>query len=582
MARFTPPRDPGAPLDHPNPAIAVIGWLFRSQWRTLLMSTVVSFVFLGCQQFVPYVVGRAVDEGLVAGDRAALYWWSGALLVCIGIATATGVASFVYMMYTGMDTDFRVQRRLVDTVIAVGSRLKSRTDAGELVAISAADARSLSMLSMLLGRLVSSFLAFLLALIILATLSWWFVLAVGVGVPVMFACLRPLFLKLESRGGDLRGRIGEQTAISTDAVAGLRVLRGIGGEAHFNARYRAASQASRDAGVRVGRTAAGLEFARLALPGALLALVLWMGAHLTLNGVITSGEFVALFGYLIALTRPLGYSIQSLYALTRAIVASGRFQKLQAEHPEPQVPSAQAWPADATLHDPASGVALEPGLMTGIVTGDGLGAAELLDRLGGYGDPAEPARIGAIPLDAFDTAQVRRRVHLLEARAQLFSGPLRDQLDVDGRRTDADIMRALHTASAVDIVGVDPSLIESDDVPDSGYDLDLVVGERGRNFSGGERQRLILARALLADPEILVLDDPASACDAQIEARIAERLARHRNGRTTAVLTNSPQLLAVCDRVQFLSGQHTPSAEVSTGTHAELLQHTAYREAVSR
>jgi ABC-type multidrug transport system fused ATPase/permease subunit len=433
---------------------------------------------------------------------------------------------------------------------------------------------------MMFGRLVSSLLAFILALVILATMSWWFVLAVGVGVPAMFACLRPLFLRLESRGRELRQRIGEQTGISTDAVAGLRVLRGIGGEAHFIGRFRTASQASRAAGVRVGRTGAGLEFARLALPGTLLVLILWMGAHLTLNGTITAGEFVALFGYVIALTRPLSYSIQSVHALTRAIVASGRFQKFQAEHPEPATGTEPPWPVGEALHDPVTGVRLEPGLITGIATGGGLGATELLDRLGGYGEPAEPARIGSTPLDAFAISTVRTRVHLLEARAQLFNGRLRDQLDVDGARSDADIMRALHTASAVDIVGVDPSLIESDEVPGSGYDLDIIAGERGRNFSGGERQRLILARALLVDPEILILDDPASACDAQTEARIAERLARHRQGRTTAILTNSPQLLAVCDRVQFIAGRDYE--EIGSGTHAELLLHDAYREAVSR
>ncbi|KPC70081.1 hypothetical protein ADL26_18005, partial [Thermoactinomyces vulgaris] len=113
--------------------------------------------------------------------------------------------------------------------------------------------------------------------------------------------------------------------------------------------YKTASQASRRAGVRVRRTAAGLEFARLALPGTLLVLVLWMGAEMTLNGTITAGEFVALFGYLVALTRPLGYTIQGVDALTRAIVASGRFQKLQAEHPEPEPEDETPWPAGEAL-----------------------------------------------------------------------------------------------------------------------------------------------------------------------------------------------------------------------------------------
>ncbi|THV42186.1 ABC transporter transmembrane domain-containing protein [Glycomyces buryatensis] len=578
MARFTPPRDPGGPLDNPRPAIAVLGWLLGSQWRRLVGSTLVSFTFLGCQQVIPFFVGRAIDDGLIPGDRPALYGWALALAVCIGIATATGVGSFIYMVNTGMDTDFRVQRRLVDTVVATGSRLQGRADAGELVSISAADARAFSMLSMMTGRLVSSVLAFVLALAILASQSWWFALAAGIGVPAMFACLRPLFLRLESRGGRLRGRIGVQTGISTDAVAGLRVLRGIGGEAHFLDRYRDASQETRRAGVRVGGTVAVLEFARLALPGALLVVILWMGARFTLAGTITAGEFVALFGYLIALTRPVQYSIQCLDALTKAIVASGRFHKFQTETaagPD-EVTDEPPWPAGRALSDPATGLTVEPGRLTGIATAEGLGAAELLDRLAGFGEPDEPARVGEVPLGAFTTATVRSRIHLMEARAQLFSGPLREQLDVDGDRTDADIMRAIHAASAVDIVGVDPALLESDTVPTEGFDLDAIVGERGRNFSGGERQRLILARALLTDAEILLLDDPASACDAQTEARIAARLARYRQGRTTVIATNSPQLLAVCDRVAFLSG------DLATGTHADLLDRDDYREAVTR
>jgi ABC-type multidrug transport system fused ATPase/permease subunit len=558
-----------------DPAVAVLGWLLRAQWRLLLGATAVNFAFLGCQQLIPYVVGRAVDDGLVADDRAALYSWSGALAALIGIATLTGVLSFLFMLFSYLETNFRVQRRLVDTVVEIGAPLKRRVEAGELVAISTADSHAFSGLSMLAGRLVSSVLAFALALFILGSQSWWFVLAVGLGLPAMFVVLRPIFLRLESRGSAVRQRIAEQTGISTDAVAGLRVLQGVGGEDHFIARYRSASRATRDAGIRVGRTTAVLEFARIALPGVLLAAVLWLGARMALNGVITAGQFVALFGYLIVLTRPLGYAIQGVDALTRAVVAAKRLKGLEDRRPTERR-DAEVPPAGAVLEDPSTGVTAEPGRITAVVLAEESDKDDLLDRLGGYGEHDRPALLGGRPITEWDTVAVRDRVHLLEARAQLFSGPLREQLDVDGRRTDADIMRALHTASAVDIVGVDPSLLDSDDVPTERYDLDITVGERGRNFSGGERQRLILARALLADPDILVLDDPASACDAQTEGRIAERLARHRRGRTTVVVTNAPQLLAACDRVLFVS------SDLAEGTHAELLDDADYRKAVSR
>jgi ABC-type multidrug transport system fused ATPase/permease subunit len=113
-------------------------------------------------------------------------------------------------------------------------------------------------------------------------------------------------------------------------------------------------------------------------------------------------------------------------------------------------------------------------------------------------------------------------------------------------------------------------------VPDG---LDGLVEERGRSYSGGQRQRLALARALLTEAEVLVLVEPTSAVDAHTEARIAQRLAAAREGRTTVVTTASPLLLGVADEVALMeSGRVT-----ATGTHHELLiGHAAYREIVTR
>ena len=105
------------------------------------------------------------------------------------------------------------------------------------------------------------------------------------------------------------------------------------------------------------------------------------------------------------------------------------------------------------------------------------------------------------------------------------------------------------------------------------------MAERGRSFSGGQRQRLVLARALTADPEILVLVEPTSAVDAHTEARIAERLRAHRAGRTTVVTTSSPLMLDAVDEVAYLSGGRI----VALGTHADLLASApAYRAVVTR
>ncbi|HQR28022.1 MAG TPA: ATP-binding cassette domain-containing protein, partial [Nocardioides sp.] len=148
--------------------------------------------------------------------------------------------------------------------------------------------------------------------------------------------------------------------------------------------------------------------------------------------------------------------------------------------------------------------------------------------------------------------------------ATLFSGRLADRLDVSGR---GGVTRALATASAEDIVEALPE------------GLDTEVTERGRSFSGGQRQRLVLARALTVDPEILVLVEPTSAVDAHTEARIAARLHRHRAGRTTVVVTSSPLMLDAVDEVAFVRD----GVVVDTGTHQHLLEtNPAYRAVVIR
>jgi ABC-type multidrug transport system fused ATPase/permease subunit len=162
-----------------------------------------------------------------------------------------------------------------------------------------------------------------------------------------------------------------------------------------------------------------------------------------------------------------------------------------------------------------------------------------------------------------------------EADPRLFSGVLRAGLDPrpdDGAtvpRPDR-LVAALHVAAAGDVLEALPE------------GLDTEVDEAGRGFSGGQRQRLALARVVLADPEVLVLVEPTSAVDAHTEVLVAERLRAHRHGegrRTTVVTTASPLLLDRCDEVAFVRGGRV----VTRGTHRDLLANDPdYRETVTR
>jgi ABC-type multidrug transport system fused ATPase/permease subunit len=154
-----------------------------------------------------------------------------------------------------------------------------------------------------------------------------------------------------------------------------------------------------------------------------------------------------------------------------------------------------------------------------------------------------------------------------EVEPRLFSGDVRNELAPHGHVSDNDLLAALDAVSALDVL----------DALEDG--LDSVVEERGRSFSGGQRQRLSLARALLTEADLLILVEPTSAVDTHTESRIARRLREVRQFHSTLVATTSPIMLEQVDEVLLLEDGHV----IARGTHRELLEHEVkYRRIVLR
>jgi len=263
---------------------------------------------------------------------------------------------------------------------------------------------------------------------------------------------------------------------------------------------------------------------------------------------------------------PLRTATEYADKLMRGLVAARRINRVLSLRPEIADPADPVeLPPRGDLVDRESGLVARDGLVTAVVADEPDLGATLADRLGRYADG--DVSLGGVALAAATRSAVRERILVSDTGAQLFTGVLREELDPDDRYADDELMAAIRTASAEDVLVALPDGLSSD------------VEEKGRSFSGGQRQRLTLVRALLADPAVLVLVEPTSAVDAHTEARIADRLRSHRAGRSTVVVTSSPLLLDRVDEVAFVAGGRV----VAVGKHRDLLvSEPRYRATVTR
>jgi ABC-type multidrug transport system fused ATPase/permease subunit len=562
--RQLPLADPGIP-DYRSPA-RYLWWVARGQAGTLAGGMAFGVLWMTSQAFAPAILGRAIDEGVAAGNSRRLLLWT-ALLATVGcVQAAAGIMRHRYAVVNWLTGAYRTVQVVTRHSAELGATLPKNLATGEVVSVGASDLAHVGNVLEVSARFAGAIAAFVTVAIILLTSSVTLGLVVLIGVPVMLFCLGPLLKPLQRRQFAHRDAVGELNSLGSDIVAGLRVLRGIGGEDSFSRRYRDESQQVRSAGVKVARIQSTLDAMQVLLPGVFVVIVVWLGARFALHGDLSAGSLVAFYGYATFLVMPLRTATEYADKLMRGLVAARRINRVLSLQPEIDDPAEPlALPERGDLIDAESGLVARDGLLTAVVAAEPERAAALADRLGRYDDGR--VSYGGVALAAAARDSVRERILVSDTGSQLFTGVLREELAPSGSVTDDGLMAAIHTASAEDVLVA---------LPDG---LDADVEEKGRSFSGGQRQRLILVRALLADPALLVLVEPTSAVDAHTEARIADRLRAHRSGRTTVVVTSSPLLLDRVDEVVFVAAGRV----VATGKHRDLLvTEPRYRSVVTR
>ncbi|MFF8730618.1 ABC transporter transmembrane domain-containing protein [Streptomyces sp. NPDC015171] len=567
-----PYPDPGVPDARSGPRF--LWWLWRNQLGGQLKSLAWGLLHFVSVSALPFNVGIAV-QAAVDRDGTRLAFAGGLMLVC-----GTGIAVGDTFLHRTAITNWitaaaRVQQLLARKAAQLGSALTRRVAAGEVVAVSTGDVEKIGWFVEAVSRFTAAALTVVVVGVGLLVYQPALGVVVAVGLPVVALAVLPLLPPATRRADVQREKAGRATELASDTVAGLRVLRGIGGEELFLDRYRRASQEVRHAAVRSARMWSLISAVQVLLPGLLLIAVVWHGIELTRQGRITIGELVTVYSAVMVLNYPLRHfqEIAMAYSFSRPS-ARRAARVLSLERPTDTDGTREAATPNGDLYDPATGLRAPAGRFTAVVCGDPDAAGALAERLGGH--PAEPGPsvlLGGVPLDELPLDSARTAVLVQDKDPVLVSGTLRELLDVpaSGAVRAADALAAAQCGDVLDAL-VQGSL-------DAADPMDARITERGRSLSGGQRQRLALARSLITDPEVLVLDEPTSAVDSHTEARIADGLSRLRSGRTTVVFTSSPLLLDHADQVVLVH----EGAVVAVGGHRELVNgEPRYRAVVTR
>lgn len=525
-----------------------------------------------CEAAVPVLIGITVDRAVATGSVSAIVLWIGAL-AALFLALTTTYRQGARLVMRGFANEAHLLRVAISRKVLDPRGIRTDHETGALLSIASSDTESAAEVIDHVPTVIGAVVATIASGIVLLTISVPLGLIVLAGVPLVVLGLQVSAPMIVARVEAQQDQIGRATALAADLVRGQRPLQGIGAQASAAARYRVANRRSLVAALRASRVQsvhAGASAAAGALAAAAVALA---AAYFTLHGDLSVGALITVIGLAQFLVEPFSVLAIAPSWVADAGGAANRIADVldaPTRHPEPTHTAAPPPSGEGVLridgadHDGLQDLSLrvDAGEYVAVVAPTGRDAAALMALLSGEvrGNVSVDGRaVTSIPHGEMPATLLAEHHD-----GELFSGTMESNLALSGR---SDFTAALDASGAHEVVALH----------DDGIAHPIV--ERGGNLSGGQRQRLTLARALAADPTVLVLHDPTTAVDAVTEQFIADGVKQLREGRTTIVLTNSPALLAVADRVVLI----LEGRIVAQGTHQGLLDgHDDYAQVVAR
>ena len=532
---------------------------------------------------VPLVVADIIDTGIGAGDTGFIVKRC-ALLIGLGLlGLASSVTAQYFAAKAAIGFTASVRHALFGKVQSLSYAELDKLGTSTLMTRMTSDMNQVQTgLNLALRLLLRSpfvvFGAMIMAFTIDVKSAWVFAVIIpllfAVVFGIMFSCI-PLYKKVQGR---LDGVLGA----AKENLAGVRVIRAFGKERQEVESFEEKSGQLLSSQLFVGKISALLNPVTYVMINLAIIAVLRVGGGQVYKGILTQGQVLALYNYMSQILVELIKMANLILSMTKAVASAKRVAAVLALESSLDVPQEnpeepEAAPAvsfdGVTFTYPTGGApalsdisfTLERGKTLGIIGGTGSGKSTLIGLIPRFYDVQE----GCVKVDGCDVRQypletLRRKIGLVPQKALLFKGTIRENLLWgDEGATDDEIRDALRAAQAQEVVDGKPE----------GLDYEVETG--GRNFSGGQRQRLTIARALVRKPEVLILDDSASALDFATDAALRHALRELPWKPAVVIISQRTASIRFADEILVLDDGKL----AGRGTHDELLQTCeVYRE----
>lgn len=556
--------------------------------REVLIGPVFKLTEAVFELIVPLVMAQIIDVGIANGDRGYVLRMGGVmvLLGLVGLGCALICQYCAARASQGFGTVLRSEMFRHINTLSHGEIDQIGTPS--LITRITNDVNQLQLAVAMLIRLVvrAPFLV-IGATVMALLLDWKLACIFFVAAPLMALVLYLVMSRSIPFYRIIQKKLDRISLITRENLSGVRVIRAFSRQEKEKERFAQASEDQMSTSIAVGRISALLNPLTSAIINLAIAAVIWFGGFRVDAGGMTQGEVIAFVNYLNQILLAMIVVANLVVIFTKAAASATRVDEVLELHPsivnrvsrpaqEVEGSPEIAFDAVSFAYPDAGAYSLSDisftvarGQTLGIIGGTGCGKSTLVNLIPRFYEVSE----GSIKVDGVDVRdypmeQLRGKVGIVPQRAVLFSGTLRQNMQWRKQdATDEEIWQALETAQAASFVRK---------MPDG---LDSVILQGGKNLSGGQKQRLTIARALVGEPEILILDDSASALDfatdAALRRAIAKFSAERGNRMTTIIVSQRANTVRYADQIVVLDD----GKAAGIGTHEQLLESCqTYRE----